>query len=135
MGAKYIMTNRTELFHTTNIKVATALLTLGFEKITISSLTRTDGKNSIVFWFNATNADGVKASTVHYGMTKGANELSRKDPDNVINYLRCFAGNRDELITDIRHTPQMVVIEKDGQKIAISANASEEMKRQIAEMI
>jgi hypothetical protein len=29
----------------------------------------------------------------------------------------------------------MVVIEKDGQKIAISANASEETKRQIAEMI
>jgi len=135
MGAKYIMTDKTELFHTTNIKVATALLTLGFEKITISSMTRTDGQNSIVFWFVGTNAEGLKAATVHHGMTKGGEALSRKDPENVINYLRCFAGNRDELIADVKHTPKMVVIEKDGQKIAISATASDEMKRQIAEMI
>ena len=135
MGAKYIMTDKTELFHTTNIKVATALLTLGFEKITISSLTRSDGKNSIVFWFAGTNADGLKASDVFHGMTKGGQALCRKDPENVINYLRCYASNRDELITDIHHTTKMVVIEKDGQKIAISATASEEMKRQIAEMI
>jgi len=135
MGAKYIMTDKIELFHTTNIKVATALLTLGFEKITISSLTRTDGKNSIVFWFTGTNAEGLKAATVHHGMTKGGEALARKEPENILNYLRCYANNRDELIADVKHTPKMVVIEKDGQKIAISANASEETKRQIAEMI
>ena len=135
MGAKYIMTDRTELFHTTNVKVATALLTLGFEKITISSMTRSNGQNSIVFWFAGTNQDGLKASAVFHGMTKGGQALARMDPENVINYLRCFASNRDELIADIHNTPQMVVIEKDGQKIAISANASDETKRQIAEMI
>jgi hypothetical protein len=135
MGAKYIMTDKTELFHTTNIKVATALLTLGFEKITISSLTRSDGQTSIVFWFAGTNAEGLKAATVHHGMTKGGEALARKEPENIVNYLRCYAGNRDELIADVKHTPKMVVIEKDGQKIAVSATASEEMKRQIAEMI
>jgi hypothetical protein len=129
------MTDKLELFHTTNIKVATALLTLGFEKITISSMTRSDGQNSIVFWFAGSNAEGLKAATVHHGMTKGGEALARKEPENIVNYLRCFASNRDELITDIHHTPKMVVIEKDGQKIAISATASEEMKRQIAEMI
>jgi len=135
MGAKYIMTDKIELFHTTNIKVATALLTLGFEKITISSMTRTDGQTSIVFWFAGTNAEGLKAATVHHGMTKGGEALARKEPENILNYLRCYANNRDELIADVKHTPKMVVIEKDGQKIAISANASEETKRQIAEMI
>jgi hypothetical protein len=135
MGAKYIMTDKTELFHTTNIKVATALLTLGFEKITISSMTRTDGQTSIVFWFAGTNAEGLKAATVHHGMTKGGEALARKEPENIVNYLRCYAGNRDELIADVKHTPKMVVIEKDGQKIAVSATASDEMKRQIAEMI
>jgi hypothetical protein len=129
------MTDKLELFHTTNIKVATALLTLGFEKITISSLTRSDGKNSIVFWFAGTNAEGLKAATVHHGMTKGGESLARKEPENIVNYLRCYAGNRDELIADIHNTPKMVVIEKDGQKIAISATASDETKRQIAEMI
>jgi len=129
------MTDRKELFHTTNLKVATALLTLGFEKITISSMTRSDGQNSIVFWFAGTNAEGLKAASVYYGMTKGGEALARKEPENVINYLRCYASNRDELITDIHKTPKKVVIEKDGQKIAISENASEETKRQIAEMI
>jgi hypothetical protein len=129
------MTDKLELFHTTNIKVATALLTLGFEKITISSMTRTDGQTSIVFWFTGTNAEGLKAATVHHGMTKGGEALARKEPENIVNYLRCYAGNRDELIADVKHTPKMVVIEKDGQKIAVSATASDEMKRQIAEMI
>jgi hypothetical protein len=129
------MTDKLELFHTTNIKVATALLTLGFEKITISSMTRTDGQTSIVFWFAGTNAEGLKAATVHHGMTKGGEALARKEPENIVNYLRCYAGNRDELIADVKNTPKMVVIEKDGQKIAVSATATDEMKRQIAEMI
>ena len=124
-----------ELFHTTNLKVATALLTLGFEKVTISKMTRADGQNSIVFWFAGTNADGLKARDVFHGMTKGGEALARKEPEHIVNYLRCYANNRDELIADIHNTPEMVVIEKDGQKIAINKNASEEMKRQIAEMI
>ena len=129
------MTDRMELFHTTNLKVATALLTLGFEKVTISKMTRADGQNSIVFWFAGTNADGLKARDVFHGMTKGGEALARKEPEHIVNYLRCYANNRDELIADIHNTPEMVVIEKDGQKIAISKNASEDMKRQIAEMI
>lgn len=129
------MTDRMELFHTTNLKVATALLTLGFEKVTISKMTRADGQNSIVFWFAGTNADGLKARDVFHGMTKGGEALARKEPEHIVNYLRCYANNRDELIADIHNTPEMVVIEKDGQKIAISKNASEETKRQIAEMI
>ena len=129
------MTDRMELFHTTNLKVSTALLTLGFEKITVSKMTRADGQNSIVFWFAGTNADGLKARDVFHGMTKGGEALARKEPEHIVNYLRCYANNRDELIADIHNTPEMVVIEKDGQKIAISKNASEEMKRQIAEMI
>lgn len=129
------MTDRMELFHTTNLKVATALLTLGFEKVTISKMTRADGQNSIVFWFAGTNADGIKARDVFHGMTKGGEALARKEPEHIVNYLRCYANNRDELIADIHNTPDMVVIEKDGQKIAISKNASEQTKRQIAEMI
>ena len=129
------MTDKMELFHTTNLKVATALLTFGFEKVTISKMTRADGQNSIVFWFAGTNADGIKARDVLHGMTKGGEALARKEPEHIVNYLRCYANNRDELIADIHNTPDMVVIEKDGQKIAISKNASEDMKRQIAEMI
>lgn len=129
------MNEKIALFHTTNLKAATALLTLGFEKVTITSITRTDGQASIVYWFKATNDQGLSASAVHLGMTKGGEALAKKEPENVINYLRCFASNRDELIADIHKTPKMIMIEKDGQKIGISENASEETKRQIAEMI
>lgn len=126
--------DRQSLFHTSNLKTATALLTLGFNKLAISKQTR-DGRDSIVFWFDSFNADGLDASAVHFGMTSGGDALTRKDPENVINYLRCFSGNRDELVSDIHKTPRMVIIEKDGRKVAISETASDETKRQIAGMI
>ena len=128
------MTQQQRLFHTINIKSATALLTLGFEKVAITKSSQ-NGRESIVFWFNASNADGLQAEAVHHGMTTGGDALLRKYPDSCINYMRCFASNRDELISDIKKTPRMVVIENDGRKVAISEHATDETKRQIAAMI
>ena len=128
------MNDKQELFHTTNIKAATALLTMGFKKVAISKICRDDGKDSVVFWFDGRNDDGLQASTVFHGMTKGSDELAKKEPENIINYLRCYAHNRDELIRDVHKTPRMVVIEKDGRKLAISENASEETRRKISAM-
>lgn len=122
------------LFHTTSIKAATALLTLGFEKVAISKVNRS-GRDSIVFWFNSQNAEGQYAEAVYNGMTAGGDALMRKDPENVINYLRCYASNRDELIADIHKTPRLVVLEKDGRRVSISEHATEDTKRQIAEML
>jgi hypothetical protein len=39
------------------------------------------------------------------------------------------------LIADIKATPRMAIIEKDGKKIAISENATEATKKAIAAMI
>ena len=124
-----------KLFHTTNLKAATALLTLGFKKVALTRTVRRDGKESIVYWFDAVNEAGEQANTVYEGMTTKGAELMRKDPENIINYLRINSGNRDELIADIKATPRMVIFEKDGRKIAISENASEELKAQIATLI
>jgi hypothetical protein len=127
--------NKQKLFHTTNLKAATALLTLGFEKLAISRMVRRDGKESIVYWFDATNAEGMPANLVYDGMTTGGEKLMQSDPESPINYMRCFAANRDELVNDIKATPRMVEIERDGRKIAVSENASAEVKKQIASMI
>jgi len=127
--------NNQKLFHTTNLKAATALLTLGFNKVALSRMLRKDGKESIVYWFDATNKEGVDANGVFEGMTTKGEELMRKDPESIVNYLRCYAANRDELIADIKATPRMVVIEKDGREIAISEAASDEIKSQIASII
>lgn len=124
-----------KLFHTTNLKAATALLTLGFKKVALTRTVRRDGKESIVYWFDAVNEAGEQANAVYEGMTTKGAELMRKDPENIINYLRINSGNRDELIADIKATPRMVIFEKDGRQIAISENASEELKAQIATLI
>lgn len=118
-----------------NLKAATALLTLGFKKVALTRTVRRDGKESIVYWFDALNEAGEQADAVYEGMTSKGAELMRKDPEAIVNYLRCFAGNRDELIADIKATPRMVIFEKDGRKIAISENASEELKAQISTLI
>jgi hypothetical protein len=68
-------------------------------------------------------------------MTTGGEKLMQNNPESVINYMRCFAANRDELVADIKATPRMIEIEKDGRKFAISENASAEIKKQIAAMI
>jgi hypothetical protein len=124
-----------KLFHTTNLKAATALLTMGFKKVALTRMIRRDGKESIVYWFDAINDDGMQANVVYEGMTTGGEKLMKKDPGSVINYMRCYAANRDELIADIKATPRMAIIEKDGRRIAISENASDETKRTIASMI
>lgn len=129
------MNTAKELFHTANLKAACALLTLGFKKETWTRTIRADGQESTVYWFESRNTDGLKAETVHHGMTKGGDALSKSDPENIVNYLRAFAANRDELIKDIRDTPKLVVIEANGRTFALPENASEETKRKFASQL
>jgi hypothetical protein len=121
--------------YTSNLKAATALATLGFKFAPgnpVTRIVRTDGKESTVFWFEAVNREGRKAAEVILGMTKGGEDLDKSDPENIVNYLRSFAANRDVLVDIIRGTPRMIEIERNGKRIAISENASEEMKRKFA---
>lgn len=122
------------MFHTMNLKTATALVTLGFTKISTEIVLRSDGKESMVFWFESKNQDGLAAGSVYYGMTKGGEELAKADPENIVNYLREFAANRDELINEIRNTPRKIAIEKDGKTALLPENASAEAKAKIAEI-
>lgn len=124
-----------ELFHTTNLKTATALVTLGFTKISTSIIVRTDGKESMVFWFQPYNDSGMAAMTVYHGMTKGGEALSKSDPENVVNYLRAFAANRDELISEIRNTPRQIEVEKNGVRALIREHASDEAKKAVSKFL
>jgi hypothetical protein len=121
-----------EMFHTTNLKAATALVTLGFELLNppVTRTVRDDGEDSTVFWFEPRNKEGKKAIDVYRGMTKGGEDLNESDPENPINYIRTALGNRDELITLIRNTPRNVVIKRKGRSIAIREDATNEQKEQ-----
>lgn len=124
-----------ELFHTTNLKAATALVTLGFEKLQTSIIIRADGKESMVFWFKPTSPDGLVAATIFHGMTKGGDALSKSDPENVINYLRSYAANRDELVSEIKNTTRMVEVRNGDKSALISENATDEQKRALAKIL
>jgi len=126
-----------EMFHTTNLKAATALVTLGFDLLNppVTRTIRDDGEESTVFWFEPRNKDGRKAIEVYRDMTKGSDSLRESDPENPINYIREALSNRDELIKLIRNTPRNVVIKRMGKTIAIREDASEEQKKQFKEFL
>ena len=126
-----------QFFHTSNLKVATALVTMGFEfaKPPVTRMVRDDGKESTIFWFEPFNVDGKAAMDVFRWMTKDGDMLQAKDPENPINYLRCALANRDELIALVKQCPRQVVIERNGRKIAIREDASEETRKKIANLI
>jgi hypothetical protein len=121
-----------EMFHTTNLKAATALVTLGFDLLTppVTRTVRDDGEESTVFWFEPRNKEGCKAMDVYRDMTKGSDALRAADPENPINYMREALHNRDELISLIRNTPRNVVIKRNGRSIAIREDATKEQKNQ-----
>lgn len=125
-----------ELFHTTNLKTATALVTLGFEKVSTSIIVRaSDKQESMVFWFKPRNGDGLSAQDVYHGMTKGGEVLAISDPENIVNYLRTYAANRDELINEIRNTTRKIEVGRNGRSVLISENASDETKRAVAKFL
>jgi hypothetical protein len=127
-----------EYFYTANLKAATALATLGFKLKNPTPITRTiraDGKESTVFWFDCLNEFGQKAEDVYSGMTKGGDALDKQDPENVINYLRAYASNRDVFVDLIRNTPRMVEVITNGKHILIREDATDEDKKNIAKLI
>ena len=125
------------LFHTVNLKAAVALATMGFEPNVppVTRITREDGKESVVFWFKDEPHNGVSASEVYRGMTKDADVLNSKDPENPINYMRAYAANRDVYVDLIRNTQPYAELVSNGRRIMIRKDASDEDKRAIARRI
>lgn len=130
-----IQHERQELFHTTNLKTAAALVTLGFTKKSSSIIVRADKQESMIFWFEPVNAEGVSAMSVFHGMTKGGEALAKSDPENIINYMRVFAANRDELIHEIRNTPRQIEVVNGDRSALISESASDLTKSQISKLL
>jgi len=126
-----------EIFHTTNLKVAAVLSTLGFETHTppVTRIVREDGRESIVFWFKPTNADGQAALTIYHQMTKGGEKLNAEDPENVINFVRIAMANLDEWRSLVRDCPRDVCIVTNNGRISIREGASEATRKTISELI
>lgn len=120
-----------------NLKVAAALATMGFNanNPAVTRIVREDGIESTLFWFQAVNDRGEKAMDIANGMTKGGESLSQSDPENAINYMRCFAANRDEMVGLIKNTPRQIEVKNGSRKMLLSENASDDAKRKAAEIL
>lgn len=128
----------TELFHTSNLKLATALVTLGFElnEAPVTRQVRSDGNETTVFWFKGAHPEnGQSAFDVFQNFTKRSEFFAESHPEHPLNYMRAFADNRDELIDLLRNTPRDVVIERNGRRIAIRETASEETRKKFAALL
>lgn len=129
---------RTELFHTSNLKLAATLVTLGFElhEAPVTRQVRNDGNETTVFWFHGTHPQtGESAFDAFQNFTKRAEFFAESNPEHPLNYMRTVLFNRDELVDLIRNTPRDVVIERNGRRIAIRETASEETKKKFAALL
>jgi hypothetical protein len=130
------MNQKQAMFHTMNIMVATILMSYGFKLITYTHITRADGKESKEFWFEA-NSDTCEftAEQASIYLTKGSDELSAKDPEHPLLWMRAVLMNRNQLVEIIKKAPRMVEITNGPRRALIAANASDETKRKIAAML
>lgn len=130
------MNQRQELYHTTNLSVASILITCGFKLITFTHIIRDDGKESKEFWFEGQSATcTMKAEEVAFYATKGAEALREKDAESPVLWMRGVLTNRGTLIEIIKKAPRMVEISNGTRKALIAETASEETRRQVAAML
>lgn len=130
------MEQRQELFHTMNIMVASVLMTYGFKLITYTHILRSDGKESKEFWFNnkSSDCDMSAADAANY-LTKEVEKLKAKNPEHPLLWMRGALLNRGEIVGIVKKTPRMIQIRNGDRSALIAENASEETKRQIAELL
>lgn len=130
--------DREQYFYTPNLKVAAAMVTMGFLPKMPCPITRTvrsDGRESTVFWLDAVNDKGQRAEDVFAGMTKGGEALNESDPENPINYMRSALANRDVLVDWIRNTPRRIEVEIKGKRLLIREDATNADKEALVNFI
>ena len=119
-----------------NIMVASVLMTYGFKLITYTHILRSDGKESKEFWFESKSPDcDLSAEKAANYLTKGADELKEIDPEHPLLWMRGALLNRGEIVGIVKRSPRMIEIKNGDRSALIAENASEETKRQIAELL
>jgi hypothetical protein len=125
-----------KLFHTMNLMVADILLTYGFELVTFTHIVRSDGKQSKQFWFSSDSKEcAMDAQQVADFATTKHEQLAATDKEHPILWMRAALMNRNQLVEIIKQSPRMIEITNGGRKCLIAESASEETKRQVAEML
>jgi hypothetical protein len=113
---------------TTNIKVASAVASFGAKPRPIDPVTRTikeDGSTQATFWFEAGAGAEAKAE-----MERPWSEM-KSDPESPIRYVRAALENRETFLGLLKRAVPVRVIQRGGQTLLISENATSEQRRAI----
>jgi hypothetical protein len=113
---------------TTNIKVASAVASFGAKPRQLDPVTRTikeDGSTQATFWFEAGAGAEAKAE-----MERPWSEM-KSDPESPIRYVRAALENRETFLGLLKRAVPVRVIQRGGQTLLISENATSEQRRAI----
>jgi hypothetical protein len=113
---------------TTNIKVASAVASFGAKPRQLDPVTRTikeDGSTQATFWFEAGTAEEARAE-----MERTWAEM-KSDPESPIRYVRAALENRETFLGLLKRAVPVRVIQRGGQTLLISENATSEQRRAI----
>jgi len=113
---------------TTNIKVASAVASFGAKPRQLDPVTRTikeDGSTQATFWFEAGAGAEAKAE-----MERTWSEM-KSDPESPIRYVRAALENRETFLGLLKRAVPVRVIQRGGQTLLISENATSEQRRAI----
>jgi hypothetical protein len=113
---------------TTNIKVASAVASFGAKPRQIDPVTRTikeNGEVQATFWFEAGAGADARAE-----MERPWSEM-KSDPESPIRYVRAALENRETFLGLLKRAVGVRAIQRGGQTLLISENATSEQKRAI----
>ena len=133
------MTTKTlAVFSTRDLKLATILLTLGFEPenpaAPATRIRRDSGEESTVFHFLANSPTGQQANQV-MEWVRDTDTFLEKNPEHPVAYILAALRNRDTLVTIVKATPRQLVFERNGKIVSISENATEADKKRFAKFL
>ena len=112
---------------TTNIKVASAVAGAGGKLRRLDPVSRTikeDGSSQVTFWFEA----GGKGAEVRAEMECPWSEMKCSE-ESPIRYVRAALENRETLLGLVKRATPIRIIERGGQTLLVSENATSEQKR------
>ena len=113
---------------TTNIKVASAVASFGAKPRQLDPVTRTikeSGESQATFWFEAGAGAEARAE-----MERPWSEM-KSDPESPIRYVRAALENRETFLGLLKRAVPVRVIQRGGQTLLISENATSEQRRAI----
>lgn len=122
----------TSFWGTTNIKVASAVATLGGklrQTDPVTHIIRDDGSRQVTFWFECGAGDEARRE-----MECKWNEM-KGDEESVVRYIRAALENRETLLGLVKRAEPIQIIQRGGQTLIVPLNAKPELKKAILRAI